>query len=520
MIIFEDNFIDNQNNWLNLDNENTSFRIQHGQCRFAHKQDGHGWALATNINLTDYRQFEMTLVLEKLTGANSSMYGLVWGFQDIDNYYCFRISDGGSYSIYREIDDERIFSRAWTVSPYVKKRQASNELTVRQNNNMVTFLVNGFQVDELTMPLVNFGDGVGFIIYNKMSVRIHRLLVTSDSDPQPNRAPSTTSSKASATSSASTTATDQEEEPEPEETLEDVLAELHALIGMANIKDEIQTLINFLNVQKEREKRGMLTTPISLHMVLTGPPGTGKTTVARLIGRIYKQLGFLEKGHLVEVDRAGLVAGYTGQTALKVDEKVNEALDGVLFIDEAYALKPLGGGGQDFGQEAIDSVLKRMEDHRSRLVVVIAGYEDEMNRFLQANPGIRSRFNRYFEFEHYEPKELVEIFELFCNKGSYNLTDEAKKRATQLFDLAFANKDRTFGNGRLARNIFEKMIERQANRIAEIIPLTDELLITVEGDDIPLEEMFPIVELDDDSEPTAEPVSDESILDVELEGTS
>ncbi|MDM8526895.1 AAA family ATPase [Anaerolineales bacterium HSG24] len=494
MVIFEDKFVDNRNNWLNLDNENTSFRIQHGQCMFAHKHDGHGWALSTNINLTDYRQFEIALTLEKLTGADSSMYGLVWGFQDIDNYYCFRISDGGSYSIYREVDDERIFSRAWTVSPYIKKGLATNELTLRQQNNMVTFLVNGFQVDETTMPLVNFGNGVGFIIYNKMSVRIHRLLVTTDSDPQPHQS-------ASSADSTSPDSNIVEEEAEPEETLEDVLAELHALIGMTNIKDEIQTLINFLNIQKEREKRGMLTSPISLHMVLTGPPGTGKTTVARLIGRIYKQLGFLEKGHLVEVDRAGLVAGYTGQTALKVDKKVNEALDGVLFIDEAYALKPPGGQGQDFGQEAIDSVLKRMEDYRSRLVVVIAGYKDEMNRFLEANPGIRSRFNRYFEFKHYEPEELGGIFELFCNKGSYNLTDEAKKRAKQLFGLAFANKDRTFGNGRLARNVFEKMIERQANRIAEISPLTDELLITVEADDIPLEEMFPIAELDDESEP-------------------
>jgi hypothetical protein len=461
MTIFEDNFTNNKNNWTNVDHKNVLFKVEDGKCFFTHKQDGQGWALWTNVNLNQYHQFSVELTLEKLTGISGSIYGLVWGLKDTDNYYCFRISDGGSYSIYQEVEGKRLFSRTWTPAPSIKKAQASNSLSIEQADGVVNFYINTTHVDELVIPLVNFGDNIGFIIFNKMSVRIHHIQII-------------------------TGQLSNNELAEPEETLEDVLAELHELVGMKNIKQEIETLINLLKVQQERQRRGMLTTPVSLHMVLTGPPGTGKTTVARLIGRIYRQLGFLKKGHVVEVDRAGLVAGYTGQTAIKVDEKVNEALDGVLFIDEAYALKPASGSGGDFGQEAIDTILKRMEDHRDRLVVVIAGYKNEMNRFLGANPGVKSRFNRYFEFQHYEPAELIQIFELFCAKGNYVLTDEANEKILQLFVDAYANKDDTFGNGRYARNMFEKMIEQQANRIANITPLTDELLTTIEADDVPI----------------------------------
>src|SRR3989304_2535038 len=269
-----------------------------------------------------------------------------------------------------------------------------------------------------------------------------------------------------------------------EESLDQVLSDLNKLIGMDNIKKEVETLINFLKVQKLRMEKGMAQTPVSLHAVFCGPPGTGKTTVARLLGKIYKDLGFLSKGHLVETDRAGIVAGYVGQTALKVDEIVNSALDGVLFIDEAYALKP-AGSGSDFGQEAIDVLLKRMEDNRDRLVVIVAGYSDEMQRFIEANPGLKSRFNRYFYFEHYNPAELLAISEKFCKDGDYILTAGAKEKLKTVFDALYAKKDRTFGNGRLVRNIFEKIIERQCNRIAHIAPLTHEILTTLTDDDIP-----------------------------------
>lgn len=269
----------------------------------------------------------------------------------------------------------------------------------------------------------------------------------------------------------------------PNETIDDVLEELNQMVGMENVKEEIQSLINFLKVQQRRMERGVNKTLLSLHAVFFGPPGTGKTTIARYIGRIYKAMGFLKKGHLVETDRAGMVAGYVGQTSSKVDEIVKKSLDGVLFIDEAYALIR-EDSGSDYGKEAIDILLKRMEDYRDRFVVVLAGYPDEMQIFLDANPGIRSRFNRYFTFNHYEPKELVEVFKIFCKKAGFVADEGAEKRLVEVFRILCDNKDRTFGNGRLARNLFEKTIEKQANRIINIVPITDEILNTITAEDI------------------------------------
>jgi SpoVK/Ycf46/Vps4 family AAA+-type ATPase len=262
------------------------------------------------------------------------------------------------------------------------------------------------------------------------------------------------------------------------------LKELNNLVGMQSVKDEINTLINFLKVQKLRQKQGLAGISLTLHSVFCGSPGTGKTTVARLIGDIYKQLGILAKGHLIETDRAGLVAGYVGQTSLKVDRLVESAIDGVLFIDEAYALTP-EGSRNDFGQEAIDTLLKRMEDYRDRLVVIVAGYSAEMSRFIDANPGLKSRFNRYFYFEDYQPRELMAIFEAICQKNYYNTNTEAKEvLLKQLTDL-YENRDKSFGNGRLVRNIFEKIVERQANRLAKISNLNKETMMTILPEDIP-----------------------------------
>jgi len=274
-------------------------------------------------------------------------------------------------------------------------------------------------------------------------------------------------------------------EVDDHESLDEVIAELNELIGLKNIKEEIKTLINFLKIQKIREEKGLATQDRALHSVFMGPPGTGKTTIARLVGRIYKHLGFLKRGHLVETDRAGLVAGYIGQTALKVDEIVKTALDGVLFIDEAYALSRGGEDKRDFGNEAIEALLKRMEDHRKQLVVIVAGYPDEMETFIKSNPGLQSRFNRYYFFNHYSPEELVQIFKLFASKADFKLDEEAEEKLLFIFEKVCKDRPFNFGNARVSRNLFEKCIERQANRIVGIAPLTEDILITLTEADIP-----------------------------------
>jgi SpoVK/Ycf46/Vps4 family AAA+-type ATPase len=253
---------------------------------------------------------------------------------------------------------------------------------------------------------------------------------------------------------------------------------------MEPIKDQVKSLSNLMRVHDRREELGLKVPRISLHAVFTGGPGTGKTTVARLLGEIFAAQGFLKKGHLVETDRASLVAGFVGQTAGKVDEAVSRALDGVLFIDEAYSLVPQDGGN-DFGQEAIDTLLKRMEDYRDRLVVVVAGYPEQMLRFLDSNPGLASRFGRRFVFDDFSPAELEQIFLRFTGETGMNLTDSALGRLRVYLTAVWQNRDTHFGNGRLVRNLFEQTLEKQANRLAPLAELSAELLSTIEPDDLP-----------------------------------
>ncbi len=274
-------------------------------------------------------------------------------------------------------------------------------------------------------------------------------------------------------------------EVDENESLDDVIGELNELIGLRNIKDEIKTLINFLKIQKLREEKGLASSSRGLHMVFMGPPGTGKTTIARLISRIFKHLEILERGHLVETDRAGLVAGYIGQTALKVDEVVKTALDGVLFIDEAYALARGGGDKRDFGSEAVEAILKRMEDHRKRLVVIVAGYPDEMEAFIKSNPGFQSRFNRYYTFDHYKPEELLAIFNIFAKKADFKLSPDGEEKLLFIFEELYEKRTSSFGNARVARNLFGECVERQANRLVKIAPLTEEILMTLTEEDVP-----------------------------------
>lgn len=277
--------------------------------------------------------------------------------------------------------------------------------------------------------------------------------------------------------------TKQETKELPEKTVEEYLAELNALTGLYAVKQEVNTLVNLIKVRKMREEMALKPPSVSLHLVFSGNPGTGKTTVARLLSGIYKSLGLLSRGHLVEVDRSGLVSGYIGQTATRVQEVVNQALGGVLFIDEAYALTA-GKGEGDFGQEAVDTLLKAMEDQRDQLVVIVAGYPDLMNDFLNSNPGLRSRFNKFLYFEDYKAEELTEILESMCAKADYRLTPEAKEYARSVFAEKIEKKEPGFANAREARNFFERAVANQATRIVGLTQVDETVLQILQIEDL------------------------------------
>lgn len=261
------------------------------------------------------------------------------------------------------------------------------------------------------------------------------------------------------------------------------LQQLDKLIGLESVKEEVNKLTNFIKVQNLRKQKGMNAITLSYHCVFTGNPGTGKTTVARIVAQIYHELGILKKGQLVETDRSGLVAEYVGQTAVKTNKIIDSALDGVLFIDEAYSL--VQGGGNDYGKEAIATLLKRMEDDRDRLIVILAGYDNEMKQFIDSNPGLQSRFNRYIHFSDYNAEELMAIFKLNLKKFDYELTNDAEQKISHLFSYAVSHKDQNFGNGRYARNVLEKTLENQATRLATVSEITEQMLRTIEEHDIP-----------------------------------
>ena len=238
---------------------------------------------------------------------------------------------------------------------------------------------------------------------------------------------------------------------------------LDRLVGLDSIKKDIKDTASFALVQKKRREFGLHNVPVSLHLVFTGNPGTGKTTIARMLAAIYKDIGVLSKGHLVEVDRSALVAGYVGQTAIKTQKKIQEAMGGILFIDEAYSLV---SSGNDFGQEAINTILKAMEDYREDLIVIVAGYPELMEDFIESNPGLKSRFNKYINFPDYSADELVRIFRTFCKEYDYHLDREAEKKLKSLIEKIEGDKEEDFANARTIRNLFEKVVTCQARRIA------------------------------------------------------
>ena len=273
-------------------------------------------------------------------------------------------------------------------------------------------------------------------------------------------------------------------QPEPPaETIEDLKQELEGYVGLEHIKTEVSNLINMITVHNLRKQHGLPCVDMSLHMVFSGNPGTGKTMIARLMSRIYKCLGILSQGQLVEVDRSGLVAGYVGQTAIKTSDVVQKALGGVLFIDEAYTLSSRSGTN-DFGQEAIDQLLKSMEDHRDDLVVIVAGYDGLMDDFIHSNPGLESRFNRYLHFRDYTPEEMLEIFKSRCSGSGYTAGDNTLALVRDYLARESAKSPVSFGNARGVRNLFENILVQQANRLASTPDLNAEKLMALLPEDV------------------------------------
>lgn len=268
----------------------------------------------------------------------------------------------------------------------------------------------------------------------------------------------------------------------------DPMEDLNELIGLTGIKHDVRELYDFTKIQKLRKDAGMKTVPVSMHLVFTGNPGTGKTTVARILARLYKQIGVLSTGQLVECDRSGLVAGYVGQTAVKTQKKIEEAMGGVLFIDEAYSLARSADQGTDFGQEAIDTILKAMEDHRDEFVVIVAGYTKPMETFIHSNPGLQSRFNKFIEFPDYTVDELLAIFDLNCRKYEYVPDPEAREQVKTLLMLRKAQMPENFANAREVRNLFETIITNQARRIAVLEHPTKEEMQQITLEDLRDEE--------------------------------
>ncbi len=475
MLVFEEQFLDNRHNWLQKSTEAVELSIVDFCYLFQHKRSDGSWACWKNINenlsknedLHIYSMLEQSVkVYEKNSSGYDNWYGLIWGVLDANNFFSFAINDDGYYRIIQSRKGYWIFHSEKSVKhENIHTGNAINILEIRRNKELMEFYINSHLVQTLSKELFMEapGDSVGFYVEGKTTIKIHNLVISiSSTEIEDNENVKT----------ENTTKTDNkleasfiQHDPPEDDTLEKILNDLHALIGHQKFKQQFLSFTNLLKVQNERKKRGLKIVNPSLHLVLYGPPGTGKTTIARLVGRLYKQLGYLKRGHVLETDRGGLVGAYLGQTAFRVNDAIEQALDGVLFIDEAYAFA-VEGSSNDYGKEVVQVLLKQMEDSRDRLAVILAGYTDEMKFFIELNPGLKSRFSLFFYFDHYTPPQLASIFHKFCQENDYILDERANSGLLAIFENAYENRNKNFGNGRYVRTVFESSIEKQANRIA------------------------------------------------------
>ena len=269
---------------------------------------------------------------------------------------------------------------------------------------------------------------------------------------------------------------------EDTKTLKELLNELNSLVGLEKVKEKVNDLIIYQKVQKLRRENNLHSSKNTLHLAFIGNPGTGKTTVARIIGRIYKKLGLLSKGHFIEVSRTDLIAGYQGQTAIKVKKVIEKSIGGVLFIDEAYSITE-NDNSDSYGRECLTELTKALEDNRDDLVVIVAGYTEPMDKFFKSNPGLKSRFNTFIEFEDYNAKELEKILESICEKNDYKLSEEVRKKINLFFENEINKKSENFANGRLARNIYDDLVMNHAKRVAKILnPSKEDLSLIIDED--------------------------------------
>ncbi len=469
-MIYQEHFLDNRNGWPERRSDDGTFVVAaSGYTYDLTTPAGRQWRIPAPNRPPLPSRYTVHAVIEKVAGPEAESFGLIFNRVDRDNLARLLVTANGWLRVDRIVDGTTAALVDWMPCDALNQGVRSvNELAVGLSPEKVVVEVNRQHVTTTGWPDDGGrGETFGLVLGGDLKIRVHSLAVNDrfigDDLSQPEPAA----------------------EDVGDETLDDVLDELQALVGMEEIKAEVRTLTNLLVIQDRRRATGRAAVPVSKHIVLLGPPGTGKTTVARLIGRIYRRLGLLRRGHLVETHRADLVGQYVGHTAAKVTQRIEEAAGGILFIDEAYALKPAGQTGNDFGQEAIDTLLKQMEDRRDDLAVIIAGYTEPMSRFLTSNPGVKSRFNRYFEFRDFAPDELLGVYSLLCDRAGYLLTDEARIRVGRHLEQAHHRRSASFGNGRYARNLLEKTIERQANRLAGLERIDDAQLDVIEAADVP-----------------------------------
>jgi len=407
--------------------------------------------------------FQIKWIIETTGGVDSNGVNLIYyRTKDELNDLSITLSHDGYFAQWKNFEHESSFNKNWTESSAIKQGiNELNEIIVNVWPTRQVFFINGIEINQLN-DIISETESIGFSVPKGVKARIHSLEI-------------------STIPSAETKLF----EGKNVERLEESIKKLENLIGMRNVKEQIHTMVNMIRVRKKRIEFGLPPGNIGNHMILLGPPGTGKTLVARILGEILKNLGVLSAGHVVETDRAGLVGQFIGQTAQKVEEKVEEAKGGILFVDEAYTLKAEGLSRNDFGQEAIDTLMKRMEDNRDDFIVIIAGYEEKMDTFLNSNPGVQSRFNHKFKFKNYKPKELLEIFNYLAEEACYETRDTTEKSVLNHLIRAYKNRTDSFGNGRYVRNLLEVMIQNQADRLSSDRDLDRDEVIHLESDDVP-----------------------------------